>query len=542
MSQLRRGLGLVALATALTLGVTACSTPSAEDQEPVTLTMTRIGNTTPLFGPANNSTGNDAIINSFLFSNLVKVAPDETTLLPDLAESWEASDDATTFTFHLREDVTWSDGEPFTADDVVFTIGHAAQLGLAAFTGYRPSGWFAVEGAADVEGTEELPVGLTAVDDYTVEVELAAPNAEFLRNLTDAAYSILPEHIMGGVTAEELATNEFATSAPVGTGPYTLADFQPNQYVEFAARPDYFGGEPQIDTIFFKVGLTAETAEAQLISGELDLALSLNSDSAPNLESVDGLTTMFVESPAAQLIQFRVDNPLAADVRVRQAIFYAIDRRAMLDELYGGQGTIRWVLPGFDQDSGDLDEYPYDPEKAQELLAEAAADGFDLSAEFKIAFAPNGDPAWGKNAPVIQQYLKDVGMNAVLEPLEPAALTAATTGPEPLYPLVFNSGGSMGLSPDRSSVYFNCTAPLNTMYANCDLDAAYQAARETTDPDERAELYAEAAKILNRDVPMFALWQPAVLDAWNSNLGGTFEVYSNDRDTGFGVVGWTFSN
>jgi peptide/nickel transport system substrate-binding protein len=529
----------LAVASAVALALAACgTTPSVDESEPTSLTMTRIGNSTPLFGPANNSTGNDAIVNSFLFSNLVKVAPDETTLVPDLAETWEVSDDATTFTFTLRDDVTWSDGEPFTADDVIFTIGHAAQLGIDAFTGYRPAGWFAVEGAADVVGTEELPTGLKALDDSTVEVTLAAPNAEFLRNLTDAAYSILPEHVLAGVTAEELSTNEFATENPVGTGPYTLEKFVPNEYIQFAANPDYFGGEPSIDEIFFKVGLTADTATAQLATGELDLALSLSSDSIGQLEGVEGLTTAFIESPAAQLIQFRVDNPLASDVKVRQAIFYAIDRRAMLENLFDGQGAIRWVLPGFDQETGDLDEYPYDPEKATELLEES---GFDLSAEFKIAYAPDADPVWSKTAPAIQQYLKDVGMNAVLEPLEPAALTAATTGPDPLYPMVFNSGGSMGLSPDRSSVYFNCLKPQNTMYANCDLDAAYQAARETSDPAERAEYYAEAAKILNRDVPMFALWQPAVLDAWNSNLGGTFEVYSNDRDTGFGVVGWTFT-
>ena len=89
----------------------------------------------------------------------------------------------------------------------------------------------------------------------------------------------------------------------------------PNQYVQFTARKDYFGGEPKIHTIYFKVGLSAETAEAQLSSGELDLALSLSSDSAPQLEKVDGLTTKFVNSPAAQLIQFRVDNPLAANVK-----------------------------------------------------------------------------------------------------------------------------------------------------------------------------------------------------------------------------------
>lgn len=503
------------------------------------LAFTRLGINTPGFGPWNQSTGNDAIVNSLIFSNLVKVRVDERTLAPDLATRWEASEDQRTFTFHLRDDVTWSDGTPFTADDVVFTATQAAQFGPAAYIGYQPTQWRDIEGGAEIEGTSRELKGIRALDEHTVEIRLAKPNAEYVRNLTDAVYSIVPRHLLADATAEDVRRTAFATSRPVGTGPYTLADLAPNQYYELSANGDYFGGAPKIATLFFKIGVKPESAVAQLESGELQLVINAAPADAGRIRGVDGLRSEFVVSPAAQLLQFRTDHPLASDAPVRQAFAYAIDRRAMLRSLFGGNGEIRWVLPGFDQEDPALDRYEYDPEKAKALLREA---GFDGSAPFKIAYATDVDPLWKQMTPVIQKNLQDVGVNAILEPLDAAKWSAANVAREPLNPLTLNSGGAMGLSPDRSAVYFNCRAPLASFYVNCDLDELYVKARGEADPDARAELYARAAQILNREVPMMAQWQTANLHAYTDDLGGTFAIFPNDRDSAFEVAGWTLGD
>ncbi|GAA2366582.1 ABC transporter substrate-binding protein [Dactylosporangium salmoneum] len=529
---------LALLATTAT-AVAACGNSSSPtSQAGASLTFTRLGINTAGFGPSNQSTGNDAVVNSLLFSNLVKVAPDEKSIIPDLAQTWEQSPDAKEFTFHLRQGVTWSDGQPFTADDVVFTVTQAAQLGSTAYVGYQPTQWRQAVGATEAKGTKNPVSGVTALDDHTVKMTLAAPNAEFIRNLTDAVYSIVPKHLLQDATAENVRTVEFSKSKPVGTGPYVLEKAVPDQYLQFKANPKYFGGAPKIATLFFKLNVKPESVAAQLQSGELGMVLNAAANDAPALSAVKGLTTKFVVSPAAQFLQFRTDHPQAKDVRLRQGIYYAIDRRAMLKNLFGGNGEVRWVLPGFDQDDAALDRYDYNPDKAKQLLA---ASGVDLGQPFKISYAQGVDPAWDQMMPAIQKYLKDVGLNAVLEPLDSAAWSAANASKDAKYPMTVNAGGSMGLSPDRSSGYFNCKAPLSSFYANCQMDDLYAQARGTTDASTRADRYKQVAQILNRDVPMVALWQTTTYNAWTGKLGGSFQVFANDRDSAFNVNGWTLA-
>jgi peptide/nickel transport system substrate-binding protein len=545
--------GLIAVAVAAAIGLAACggssssggdaaggskSTGGAPAQAATKLTFTRLSDNTPTFGPTSQSTGNDAITNSLILSNLVKVAPDEKTIVPDLAEKWDESEDAKTFTFHLRQGVKWSDGQPFSADDVVFTINQAARFGPTAYIGYVPTQWFQIKGAESVAGTTKDVAGVKALDPNTVEITLEKPNAEYIRNLTDAVYSIVPRHILKDTTDKTIKTAEWTKSNPVGTGPYTIEKYVPNQYIQFKANPDYFGGAPKIPTLFFKLGVKPETAVAQVESGELELVLGFNPTDEDRLKRIDGLKVEYVVSPAAQFLQFRVDNPQVKDKRVRQAIYYAVDRRAMLQNLFGGNGKVLSTLPGFNQEDPELNQYPHDPAKAKQLLTEA---GFDFKAPLKLLYSPDIDPFWKQMAPVIQQNLKDVGINAQLDPVDAAAWSAKLADKKPSFAMTLNSGGAMGLSPDRSSIYFNCKQPLSTYYANCALDELYIKARSSTDEAVRAPDYAQIAKILNEDVPNLALWQTSSLDAYTTRLGGTFKIFSNDRDTFFDVANWTLS-
>ena len=517
----------------------AVSRLSSGTASPPALTITGDVETpqTAGFGPSRQSSGNDAMVNSLLFDNLVRVASDENTILPDLAARWTVSKNARNYTFFLRQGVKWSDGKPFTAKDVVFTITRACQWGTGAYIGYQPTLWRQVSGAAGIVGTNNPLSGIKAIGPYTVRIHLSAPNSWWLRSLTDAVYAIVPQHILQSATAKTIFSVPFTTTKPVGTGPYRLAAAVPNQYYEFTANPTYFGGKPKISKIFFKLNVTDSSAIAQLKSGELQLATNLNPNDDSILQQTSSIKSKFFATPGAQYLYFRTDDPTVASATVRQAIFYAIDRRSMLAHLANGAGKVLWTMPGFDQTPKALNRYPYDPAKAKQLLAQA---NFNFNAPFVISYCPECDPLYPQLGPAIQANLQAVGINVKLNPLSVAAWIDAILSPNPSFEMTFNGGGAFGLSPDRSSAAFNCRhpAPLS-FYSNCALDALYFKARGIADPTARDKIYSQIALLENQQLPQPALWQIDGLHAWSPKLGGTFALYSNARDSLFGIVGWT---
>ena len=244
-----------------------------------------------------------------LFDTLVTLDltdPSLQTIVPDLAETWDVSPDATVFTFHLADGITWHDGEPFTADDVVYTATWAVE-NRNAYIGFPPA-WFAIKGAAEIDGTTNALEGVRKIDDLTVEFTLAAPNALFLRNLADAPSSIMPEHLLAGQTADQINQGDFKNKTPIGTGPYKMVRIEPDQFVELAANTDYFKGAPKIEKFFYKA-ITTETALAQLESGELDIVLNVGSANKDRLSDVDILNVQTVSSPGIFNLLFTSETP-----------------------------------------------------------------------------------------------------------------------------------------------------------------------------------------------------------------------------------------
>lgn len=522
------------LAVALLLGLCSCarSGGSGPDQ----LVVAAVSHRTPTFGPWSQSTQADQMVASLLFSNLVKSTPDGRGVRPDLARSWRVSPDGLTYTFALRNGVRWSDGRPFTADDVVFTVTEAARFGATPYVGFQPLKWLEVKGAATIEGTTKPLAGVRALDRHTVAITLAQPDSTFLANISAGVYGIVPEHLLRGATAGTVTRTAFSTSRPVGTGPYTLVRYVPDQYLQFTARADYFDGKPKIRSLFFQPDALSSTGLTQLQAGNAQLLLKLAPDDNGYLKGVSGVRTTSIVSPGAEFLQFRVDSPRVADRRVRQAFYYAVDRRRMLARLFDHKGQIRWQMPGFDQSDPALDRYPYDPGKAKRLLRQA---GFDFHRPFTLMYSPDLDPLWSRMAAVVQQNLQAIGVDLVLDPVDGAKWAALVTDPKPKYALTFQAGGSMGLGPDRSASYFQCKAPVNTFYSSCRLTKLYTKAQASTDPAERAAVYRAISRQLNTDVPYATLWQTDDLHAYSTRLGGGFRLYSDWRNSFTDIARWT---
>ena len=473
-----------------------------------------------------------------IFSSLLGVEQDSQTLQPELAVEWDASPDATVFTFTLAEGVTWHDGTPFTVDDVIWTATWTV-ANLEAYGAFSPV-WSEIIGAdAVTDGTADTLAGIEAVDDRTIRIELGAPNAEFLFKLAEPPNIIMPQHLLADETAATIRQSEFVTNSPVGTGPYRLVDFRSDQFVELEAVENYFDGAPQIDRIFYMLFGT-EAALGALETGELDLALNLDPREKERLEGIDGLVVDSIQTPGIVRMELKNEAPPFNDARIRQAAYFAIDRRSICEQVLDGLCTILHINPGFMQYEG-LNDYPFDPGRAQELLEEA---GYDDTL-VRIMW-DSGVEAYNTIFPIIGQQLEDVGFIVEVQPTETSLFIDRLRFERDTWESYINTGGTELISPDRSAVYFNCTyegerGKWQTGYENCEMDQLFVDGRQTGDPEARDVIYQQIADFLTLDVPAIHLWAPHNVFAGTERLGGGFGIAPNDNDSFNNVETWTLA-
>jgi peptide/nickel transport system substrate-binding protein len=528
-------------------GETASPTPAPQTPGPGTtpapatptpgeesiLRVARLADHYNFWHPVQFQTGNQFQWFSAVFNTLVKVESDSRTVVPDLAESWDVSDDASVYTFKLVENATWHDGEPFTADDVMFTITWATQ-NFASYQGFSPL-WDQIRGAEAVAGTTNVPEGLRKVDDYTVEVTLAAPNAEFLARLSDMANMILPEHALSDATPANVETLPFTmgtAGVTIGTGPYTLTNFVPDQSVELDANPNYFKGAPQIDKIIFRLFADPALAVAQLERGDLDLAFRVSPGEFDRLSAVDGLEAISAPNPGIVRIVFKTDVAPWSDKRVRQAFYYAINRQAIVDSFYQGRARVLINPPGF-AEYDDLNRYEYNPDRARQLLTDAGYNNETFRLLYNQTF-----PDAQQIMPLIQNDLQAVGINVQLNPTDSEAFLAGYND-RTTWEGFIAVGGSEGLSPDRSAQYFPRSGESESGYTNPRIFELWDQGRATADEAARDEIYHELARILNEDVPQANLFSPDLVMVATERLGGGFDIHLNERETFMDVETWT---
>jgi ABC-type transport system substrate-binding protein len=291
---------------------TAIGSP-AQAQDPGVLQLGRETEFNPVFLPFQASTGTQTQVFDLIFSRLLKVDAD-LNLVPDAAESFEVSPDATVFTFTIRDGMTWHDGEPFTIDDVLFTY----QLALVKEVGAGQAGKLRqIKGAqAFTDGQATEIEGLERVDDKTLRITLELPNVAFLTGtaLSNSLVWILPEHILGEVPPAELAQHPAVQAPVVGSGAYQFVEYVPDQHIEFKANPNFYLSAPKIEQVFLRLAEPA-TQLAQLESGELHLISRMAAREADRLQNSEILD--IVATPGVGVFQTAVNNEWVTDKRVR---------------------------------------------------------------------------------------------------------------------------------------------------------------------------------------------------------------------------------
>ncbi len=360
----------------------------------------------PQVRPFMDSAGRTWLIK--LFTPLVSWNEDASGLAPQLAVSWTPNEDATVWTFKLREGVLWHDGEPLTAEDVKFSLELAfnplAATSFASFSQFAPT--TIVGGEAFVNGTAAEIEGIRVVDDLTVEIALVEPNPRLPYSMLFAW--VLPKHALADLNPADYQTTNWFFTNPIGTGPFMHDEYEQDQFWALKPNPYYWNGAPKLDRLINRYFEDETSAILALESGEIHFTY-VSGDVA--LRMADNPKFQIFQGPSGvtNYLIFNLRNPAFQDVRVRQAIMYAIDRQAIAETVM--QGTVQLVpciaaLPALWPPAEELNAYEYNPDLARQLLAEAGWQGgvsYDIHTYYTSQQALDALSA-------MQAYLADVGI------------------------------------------------------------------------------------------------------------------------------------
>ena len=423
---------------------------------------------------------------------------------PNLALEWEISDDATVYSFRLREDAKWHDGEPVTANDVVSTV----RFILTQATNINPRRWIsALKGGQDFyDGvTDELP-GVYATDDFNVVFELEETNVGWhLSATTDL--QILPAHIFDSVAPEDIVEHHapawYTPELNIGSGPFKFVRAERDQFVELVRNDDYYGGTPKLERIIFKNFGAADTQFIALQKGELDV-WNVPQDFYEQSLELDNVDVHLVNRNYIRVFLLNYESPVLADKRVRQALAYAIDREGICEGLYSGLCTpynsymeMRpWLADG-------LNQYEYNPEKAKELLAAAEADGtWDPSNVLRVNWYYS-DALHQDIMAAIQQNLAAVGVETQLQYLEGTSAVETQSACE--FEMYYQGWGFS--FPEQYNSFFTDAERCRTPWGDPDAQALFNETATTVNLEERMAIHEEIQRRLNDELPMMPFLQ-----------------------------------
>lgn len=443
----------------------------------------------------------DQDLSALLFDGLTTL--DETgQISPSLAIDWEISEDGTVYEFHLRQDVTWHDGAPLTATDVAFTVQAMQDPAYRGDPALREL-W--------------RNVTVDRVDDYTVRFTLGEPFPSFLYY---TAIGLLPAHLLSDVPAADLPEHDFSTQQPVGTGMFQVESVLPDRVV-LVANPDYWGAQPYLERLEFWFfgdwdSLLVAHERAEIHGFHLDRPQNL-----PLLAEMPDLQLFSAQSAGYGLIYLNLKRetaPFFQEKEVRQALLYALDRQALIDQVLGGQGLVADspILPISWAYDPSVRRYLYDPERAIGLLdasgwLDSDADRVRDKEGVELAFTllTGDEPTMVEMAEEITRQWRAVGVDVTIRSVNGEALAyyvrsrnfdavlieiGLTADPDP-YPLWHSTqAGETGQNFSG--------------FANEEADLVLEEGRLTTDLQQQVQLYRTFQQIFAEEVPSLLIYYP----------------------------------
>jgi len=421
-------------------------------------------------------------IDNLIFDDLLSRG-DDLNVAPGLAERWEIPDPLT-YIFHLHPGVKFHDGRPLTSRDVKWTFDSllTGRIRSTKTANYR------------------FVDRIDAPDDFTVIFHLKEPEAPLLWNLSDGAIGIVPA-----------GSGDEMTRHPMGSGPFKFISAETDKEVIVERNDEYWGEKPKLARVRFAVVPEATTEALELRKGSGDVGInSLTPDMVLTLSREPNLVVERDRGTEVQYLAFNLRDPILKDVRVRQAVAYALDCRPMIDYLWRGQAEpARNVLPPQSWAyNGDVPAYEHNPARARQLL-DAAGYPSGNGVRFHITMKTSTNESTRLIVAVMQQQLREVGIALDIRSFEPATFFSDVThGAFQLYSLRWIGGNE---DPDIFEyVFHSAKFPPNGAnrgyYSNPKVDALIDRARREVDPAVRKPLYAEVQRILAEELPYIDLW------------------------------------
>ena len=417
-----------------------------------------------------------------------------------LAESYEVSEDGTSVTLKLKDGLKWHDGEPITADDVIFTMDVNADTNNGA-------------GNTNVVILNDQPVKYEKVDDLTVKITLPMASASYPALLGEL--TLIPEHVYGGNTS---IVGAEANMSGIGSGPYKLREFKQDQYLILEKNEDYYMGAPDIDTVTFRIISDISAQEVALMNGEINL-MELSSAPAVAKYSEDPNYTV-VMYPEGRVNYLAVNKfcETVQDPKVVEAVFAALDAQEIIDGAYGEgmavpANTVLSNMTTFYDES--VEGYSQDIEKAKQLAAETGIEGSTMTLYF------NSERAYMKeSAQVIQQQLKNVGINLEVIPLESTGFFEKVFGTDGDYEFYLNGYAAVGDPDTVVAGMYDGTWGVNLAVSD-ELLGLWQEARSVFTEDERAAIYKEIQEKTKEEMSCYPIAYPNYVFVTTGNVKGT---------------------
>lgn len=472
-------------------GTNSTSSEASGDTAPSTTLTIAAATDIESFDPHNNNNTSSEAVLVNVFDYLIK-NDSEQKKVPGLATSWEQVND-TTWRFNLREGVTFHNGDPFTADDVKYTLERVAKDSALKQNSYFKN-----------------IVEVKVVDEHTADIITDGPDPLLLNRLSKMGAGILPAKYI-----EENGIDAFLKQ-PVGTGPYKFSKWNKDDRVELVKNENYFDGEPKWNEVVFRVIPEASTRVSELLAGGVDVAASIPSTDIARIEGE--ADKKIVKAPIQRVLQLifrQTEGSITADPKVREAIDLAIDKQGIVDSIAGGAGIVTRtsVTPGnFGADPSLYKTSLYDLEKAKQLLSDAGyAEG---EAEMTISVSSQ----YKEQAEVVAAMLEQAGFKINLDVLEPSAFSERYSSKSFKEIFMIGIGNSLFDASNNYNRYMTEEAKGESDYNNPEVEKLLQSALVNMDPEAREKEYQQVQQIFAEERPAVYLYQMEGVYGTNANV------------------------